>query len=138
MNKKKRIILLVVIIVVVILVVVIWYSSSTQWTRDFDIKYVEYVRNGSLTDSSDYSYYLYEITNTTHRTLKDVSVVISVDNIYGEFKYEDSVKYSIKPGETVEYKIYNKDYETEANDRGIKLGLLSVSSVDIVEIKYSS
>ena len=128
-NKKWLLIPLLLIIVAII-----WYVSSTQWTRDFDIKYVDFVSKGSLTESSDYSYYLYEITNTTHRTLKDVSVVILVDNYYGDFKYEDLVEYSIKPGETVEYKLYAKDYKAEANARGVDLFLCSV---EIVKIKYS-
>ena len=121
----------------VILIVAVWYVSSTQWTRDFDVQYVDYVSKGSLTESSDYSYYLYEITNNTNRTLKDVSVIISVDIIGGDFKYEDFVSGSIKPGETVEYRLYTKDYKKAAEEQGIELGFLSVSSVDIVEIKYS-
>ena len=130
-NKKWLIVPLLVIIVAVI-----WYVSATQWTRDLDLRYVDYV-SGGLTASSDNSYYLYEITNNTHRTLKDVSVVIKVDTRYGDFKYEDSVSFRIKPGETVEYKLYGRDYKNEAIDRDIELGFLSISSVDIVKIKYS-
>ena len=133
MKKKTWLI----IPLLVIIVVAVWHYFSTQWTRDFDIKYVDFVSKGSLTESSDYSYYLYEITNNTNRTLKDVSVVISVDIIGGDFKYEDFVSGSIKPGETIEYRLYIKDYKKEAEERGIELGFLSMSSADIVEIKYS-
>lgn len=122
---------------VVVVVAVVWYVSSTQWTRDFDIRYVDYVSESEKGNLSGSSYYLYEITNNTNRTLKDVSVVILVDKIGEEFEYEDSVSYRIKPGETVEYKLFSKDYEKVAEERGITLGFLSVSSVDIVKIKYS-
>ena len=121
----------------VITVAVIWYVSSTQWTRDFDLRYVGYVSESERGNHSGSSYHLYEITNNTDRTLKDVSVVILVDGIVEDFEYEDSVSYRIKPGETVEYKLYAKDYKKVAEERGIKLGFLSVSSVDIVKIKYS-
>ena len=130
--KKKRWLL---IPLLLIIVAIIWYVSSTQWTRDFDIKYVDFVSKGSLTESSDYSYYLYEITNTTHRTLKDVSVVILVEDVLGDWKYEDHVESRIKPGETVEYKIFIKDYKEAAEKQGETI--CWVSSVEIVKIKYS-
>ena len=127
MKKKKWLL----IPLLVIVAAVIWYVSSTQWTRDFDLKYVDYVsdwENGN-------SYRIYEITNNTHRTLKDVSVVIEVEYYNGEFKYEDSVAYSIHPGETVEYKLYAKDYKKAAEEQG-KL-LIFGGSAEIVKIKYS-
>jgi hypothetical protein len=131
---KKKIWLLVPLMVII--VAVLWYVSSTQWTRDFDLRYVEYVSKGSLTESSDYSYYLYEITNNTHHTLKDVSVVILVEDILpGDWKYEDSVASRIKPGETVEYKLFNKDYKEAAEELGEQAYM--VTSVEIVKIKYS-
>lgn len=136
MNKKWFLIPLAVMLIVMVLVVV-WYVSSTQWTRDFDLRYVDYVSESERGNLSGSSYYLYEITNNTNRTLKDVSVVILVDGIVEDFEYEDSVSYRIKPGETVEYRLYAKDYEKVAEERGIELGFLSVSSVDIVKIKYS-
>lgn len=120
---------------VVVVVAVIWYISSTQWTRDFDLRYVEFVSIGNRTGGTDYSHYLYEITNNTNRTLKDVSVVIFVDDVGKDFEYEDFVTYSIKPGETIEYKLYTKDYQKAAEEQGEILAW--VSSVDIVKIKYS-
>ena len=75
---KKKILLLIPLLIII--VAVIWYVSSTQWTRDFDLKYVDLV-NVWETDSGD-SYYIYEITNNTHRTLKDVSVVTSYFLLY--------------------------------------------------------
>ena len=119
----------------VVLVATIWYVSSTQWTRDFDIQYVDYVSSWETGNHSGDSYYLYEITNNTNRTLKDVSVVILVEDLMDEFEYEDQVAYSIHPGETIEYKLYSKDYKKAAEEQGEIL--VSVTSVEIVEIKYS-
>ena len=130
--SKKKICLIV--LAIVIIVAAYWYYSSTQWERDFEIRYVDYV---SDKNNKDYNYYLYEITNKTNHTLTDVYAVISVETIYGDFEYEDSVSHRIKPGETVEYKLYNKDYNREAENRGMELGAFSVYSVDIVKIKYS-
>lgn len=127
---KKKLWIIIPLLVVVIIVAAYWYNSSTQWERDFEIRYVDYVSDGNN------SYYLYEITNKTNHTLKDVDAVIYVETMYGDFEYEDSVSYRVKPGETVEYKLYNKDYKREAEKRGMELGAFSVYSVDIVKIKY--
>ena len=127
-NKKWLIILLLISIVVVI-----WYVSSTQWTRDFDIKYVGNVNVWETDDGSSYT--IYEITNNTHRTLKDVSVVISVKYYNGKYKYEDSVAYSIHPGETVEYILSDDDYKKAAEEQGIFL--IYGGTPEIVKIKYS-
>ena len=125
-NKKWLLIPLLVAIVAVI-----WYVSSTQWTRDFDLKYVDYVSDWETGNS----YRIYEITNNTHRTLKDVSVVIEVEYYNGEFKYEDSAASRIRPGETVEYVLYDKDYEEAAEEQG--KFLIYGGTPEIVEIKYS-
>lgn len=115
------------------IVAVIWYVSSTQWTRDFDIRYVDNVNAWETDDGGSYS--IYEITNNTNRTLKDVSVVISVEYYNGKFKYEDKVAYSIHPGETVEYKLSDKDYEEAAEEQG--KFLIYGGTPEIVKIKYS-
>lgn len=128
--KKKMWILIPLLIVII---AVIWYVSSTQWTRDFDLKYVDYV-NVWETDNGD-SYRIYEITNNTHRTLKNVTVVIEVEYYNGKFKYEDSVMYSIHPGETVEYRLYSNDYEEAAEEQGKHL--VFGGTPEIVKIKYS-
>ena len=131
---KKKIWLLIPLLAAI--VAVIWYISPTQWTRDFDLKYVEYVNKGGLTESSDYSYYLYEITNTTNRTLKDISVVISIDNPgSSDWTYEDSVAHRIRPGETVEYKLFVTDYKKAAEE--LNEPIIGFIEVDIVKIKYS-
>ena len=132
MKKKVWIIIL----LLVVIVAAYWYYSSTQWERDFDIRYVEYVRDGALFESSDYSYYLYEITNKTNRVLTDVYAVIEVTDYTEEsFEYDDLIERSIRPGETVEYKIYTKDYKKAAEKQGEDLGM--IISVDIVKIEYS-
>lgn len=128
---KKKIWIL--IPLMVIIVGVVWYVSSTQWTRDFDLKYVDNV-NVWETDDGD-SYSIYEITNNTHRTLEDVSIVISVEYYNGEFKYEDKVAHSIHPGETIEYRLCKKDYEKAAEEQG--KFLIYGGSPEIVRIKYS-
>lgn len=128
---KKKILLLIPLLVAI--VVVIWYASSTQWTRDFDLKYVDHV-NVWETDNED-SYYIYEITNNTHRTLRNVSVVIEVEYYNGKFKYEDSVISIIHPGETVEYRLYSEDYKEAAEEQG--KFLIYGGTPEIVKIKYS-
>ena len=130
--KKKY---LFVIPLLIVAVAVIWYVSSTQWTRDFDLKYVDYVSSWETGNHSGKSYELYEITNTTEHTLKEVYVVISVDAYSDSFEYEDYVAYSIRPGETVEYRLYSGDYEEAAEEQG-KTPII-IHSVDIVKIKYS-
>ena len=127
-NKKWLLIPLLAIIVAVV-----WYVSSTQWTRDFDLKYVDNV-NVWETDKWD-SYSIYEIRNNTSRTLKDVSVVISVEYYNGKFKYEDSVISIIHPGEIVEYVLYDEDYEKAAEEQGKYL--IYGGTPEIVKIKYS-
>ena len=127
---KKKIWLIIPLVVIV--VAVIWYIFSTQWTRDFDLKYVDYVSDWETGNS----YSIYEITNNTHHTLKDVTVVIKVEDILpGDCKYEDKVSSSIKAGETVEYKLYSKDCEKAAEELGEQASF--VTSLEIVKIKYS-
>lgn len=126
---KKKMWLL--IPLVVILIAVIWYISSTQWTRDFDLKYVEYVSDWETGNS----YRIYEITNNTNHTLEDVSVIIEVEYYNGKFKYEDKVAGRIHPGETVEYVLYDKDYEKAAEKQGKYL--IYGGTPEIVKIKYS-
>ena len=67
--------------------------------------------------------------------MKDVSVVISVEDFFVDFKYEDTVADRIRPGETVEYRLYDTDPEKAAEDRGEQLAW--GTSVEIVKIKYS-
>ena len=128
MKKKKWLL----VPLLAIIVAAVWYVSSTQWTRDFDLKYVDYVSDRETGNS----YHIYEITNNTHRTLKDVTVVIEVEDILpGDWKYEDKVASSIRPGETVEYKLYSKDCEKAAEELGEQASF--VTSLEIVKIKYS-
>ena len=127
--KKK---MFIVVPVLVVIVAVVWYVSSTQWTRDFDLKCVDYVSDWETGNS----YRIYEITNNSHRTLKDVSVIIEVEDILpGNWKYEDEVASSIRAGETVEYKLYSKDCEKAAEELGEQAAF--VTSLEIVKIKYS-
>ena len=131
---KKKILLLVPVLVVI--VAVIWYVSSTQWTRDFDIKYVDYVGESEKGNYSGSSYEIYEITNNTERTLKDVRVVISIEDLILEkhWEYEDTVASSIKAGETVTYKLYRKDCEKALAELGEDPLYFNE---EIVKIKYS-
>ena len=126
---KKKIWILIPLLVII--VAVVWYVSSTQWTRDFDLRYVEYVSDWETGNS----YRIYEITNNTNRTLKNVRVVISVEYYNGEFKYEDIVDSRIRPGETVEYKLYSEDYKKAAEEQGKHL--IYGGTPEIVKIKYS-
>ena len=134
LNTNKKLLF---ISLLVILVLVIWYASSTQWTRDFDLKYVDYVSSWETGNNSGDSYCVYEITNNTHRTLKDVSVVILVEDdiLETSCKYVDEVASSIRPGETVEYRLYDEDVEEAVEELGEHVAF--VSSSEIVKIKYS-
>lgn len=130
--SKKKICLIV--LAIVIIVAAYWYYSSTQWERDFEIRYVDYVGESAKGNHSGSSYYLYEITNTTSRTVTDVYAVIEVTGLMEKsFEYDDLVEHRIRPGETVEYRIYTKDYKETADKRGFSW----ITSVDIVKIKYS-
>lgn len=131
---KKKIWLLIPLLLII--VAVIWYVSSTQWTRDFDIKYVGYVADTDKGNYSGSSYEIYEITNNTKRTLKNVYVVILIeDSIFEEeWRYEDWVASSIRPGETVVYKLYEKDCKKALEELGEDP--LYFDS-EIVKIKYS-
>ena len=129
---KKKILLLLPLLVSI--VVVIWYGSATQWTRDFDLKYVDYA-NVWETDNGD-SYEIYEITNNTERTLKNVYVVILIEDVIleREWKIEDKVASSIKPGETVVYELHRKNCKKALE----KLGADPLYfNEEIVKIKYS-
>ena len=126
---KKKIWLFIPLLIAI--VVVVWYGLSTQWTRDFDLKYVDHVSDWKTGNS----YYIYEITNNTHRTLKDVTVVILVEDLLpGDWKYEDKVASSIKAGETVEYRLYDEDVEKAAEELGEQA---VYANTEIVKIKYS-
>lgn len=126
---KKKIWLLIPLLVII--VAVVWYVSSTQWTRDFDLEYVDYVSDWETGNS----YYIYEITNNTHRTLKDVTVVILVEDLIpGDWKYEDKVASNIRPGETVEYRLYDEDVEKAAEELGRQA---AYPTAEIVKIEYS-
>lgn len=128
---KKKILLLIPLLVAI--VVVIWYAAATQWTKDFDLKYVDNV-NAWETDNGD-SYSVYEITNNTSRTFKNVWVVISVEYYNGKFKYEDKVVSIIHPGETVEYELHSDDYKRAAEEQDVFL--IYGGTPEIVKIKYS-
>ena len=130
---KKKILLILPLLLAI--VVVIWYASATQWTRDFDLKYVDYVSIWETGNNSGDSYSIYEITNNTHRTFRNVSVVIEVEYFNGKFKYEDSVISIIHPGETVEYRLYSEDYKEAAEEQGKYL--IYGGTPEIVKIKYS-
>ena len=131
---KKKMWLLIPVLVVI--VAVIWYVSSTQWTRDFDLRYVDYVDESEKGNYSGSSYSIYEITNNTNRTLKNVSVVILIEDdiLEREWKFDDKAASSIRPGETVVYKLYRKDCEKFLEELG-KDPLFY--NVEIVKIKYS-
>ena len=130
---KKKILLFLPLLVAI--VVVIWYASATQWTRDFDLNYVDHVSIWETGNNSGDSYSIYEITNNTHRTFRNVSVVIEVEYFNGKFKYEDSVISIIHPGETVEYRLYSEDYKEAAEEQGKYL--IYGGTPEIIRIKYS-
>lgn len=131
--KKK---LWFIIPLLVIIVAVIWYVSSTQWERDFDLKYVDYVGESEKGNYSGSEYSIYEITNNTNSTLKNVSVVILIEDVVleKEWTFDDKVTSSIKPGETVVYKLYQKDCKKFLEELG-KDPLFY--NVEIVKIKCS-
>jgi len=128
--KKKLIIIGSIVLVVLITSGVVW-QKSTSWERNFSIKYVERVEK---TGTVNTDYYLYEITNKTNKTFKNVDAILKVDNaVFKDFTFNDEIESTIHPGETVEYKIYWDTIEKKAKEKNI---YLSMASVEISNIKY--
>lgn len=128
--KSKKGIILSAVLVLVVIAGVIWYQN-TAWERDLTVKYVDVVfKEGSY--STDY--YLYEITNNTARTLRNVYAEIEVFNA-GNWKwtFDSLISTNLKVGETATYKLYWSAVQKSAEDRGSEL---IFASVDIKRIKY--
>lgn len=129
-HKKLLTISAAVFVVVAVIAAVVW-SNATAWERDLTVKYVDYV---SAKYDGDSAYYLYEITNNTNRTLRNVYAEIEVFS-GGNWKwtFDDMIDGTIRVGETREYKLFWNDVQKSADERGDKL---IMATVDIKRIKY--
>lgn len=130
-SKKKLIIILVAIFVIIAVVIGIIALNLTAWERNFKIKYIGYEKSSALF-SSESGIYKYTITNETSKTYRNVKAVIYVENVYGNFSFEDSVG-TIRQHEEKEYKLHWSSVQKAAKEKGIELFL---ANVDIKRLKW--
>lgn len=137
----KRVFLLVVAFCMLFLVA----CGGPKWDEIFQVQIIdENVVFGQYLDGTidnyeaENDYDIYEITNTTSNTYRDVTVVVTVHNssLTGkdyDFSYESYIG-TMKPGETVEYRLLMSD----VYDAGLESGKeLSFPDKAISEIKFA-
>lgn len=133
-------------LVVVLIAVILLVGCAPSWEDVFEIRIIKQnvVFDGYLNGEyenylEEYDYDLYEITNTTSKTLHDVYVVIFVNNgdvissDYKDFEYKDYIG-SILPGETIEYKLTNSDIQEAAKEHNTGLKFIS-TEIKRIEFK---
>lgn len=137
----KRVVLLVVAFCMLFLVA----CGGPKWDEIFQLQVVEesvlldQYLNGEIDNYElEYDYDIYEITNTTSKTYRDVTVVVTIHNspLVGkdyDFSYESYIG-TIKPGETVEYRLLMSDVYEAEEESGKEL---SFADIEISEIKFS-
>lgn len=110
---KKAVIVLLCIAIIAVAVAV---YRNNRWKFELDVKYVGY------TDGY-YPYYEYEITNNTNRTLKNVTVVIKIEDTIRGYKNE-TIEYTLgifgtlKVGETETFKLHENVLNKDVDDLG--------------------
>lgn len=112
------------------ILVTLYYNN--RWKLWMDVRYV-----GSYGNGKD-RYYEYEITNTTKRTLKEVTVTFKVDNAgYGfkDFTFDDTINVfgTMKAGETAVVDVSWNRVKAEAAEHGTELLMVDV---EIEKITY--
>ena len=128
-KKKLWAVLLWLVTLSAIIGVVVWHQS-TAWERDLTIQYIDFE---NVFD--DNSCKVYEITNNTSHTLKDVAVVIRIENgvlPVKKWNIEDSIL-DLEPGETYTYRLYSSMIEKAVEERGEEM---LAAQYDIVKINY--
>lgn len=117
-TKHKKLILVItgILLMSFIIGAVVW-RQSTAWQRDFTLKYI-----GHESPSYGSSYKLYEITNNTSRTIKDIRVIIQITNGFPNKKWEiEKTIHAIGPRETIEYEVLWAYIKESANEKDIEL-----------------
>jgi DNA-directed RNA polymerase subunit RPC12/RpoP len=91
---------------------------KNRWKSVIDFTYIEYVSGSELFD--DNGYQLYEVTNTSNKTLKNVHVRIKVVDFFDKtYEFSDYVALRLRPGETEEYKLSKRDVLNAAEEQSI-------------------
>lgn len=107
---KKAVIVLLCIAIIAVAVAV---YRNNRWKFELDVKYVGYI-------DGYYPYYEYEITNNTNRTLKNVTVVIKIEDPIEIFK-DETLDYSLgtlRVGETETFKLHENVLNKDVDDLG--------------------
>ena len=106
---------------VLIIIACILCGCGSNWEKDLKLTYLEHVYREDK--DSMFRYDAYEVTNLTNKTLENV--VATVSAYEGKVKFQKTIAYSLKPGETQEFHIFFKD----AMDAMEKTGQEPVDSI---------
>lgn len=128
-KHKNAVIIAFCVLFVVSIFFVYNYWKENRWRTFFEISYIDYFPGDKVHPYT--TYYLYEIRNLTNETFDNLYATVYITQpmktLYQEFEFNDYVAISIRPGETVEYRIYWADVKKEAEKRGIELYMSDAS-----------
>lgn len=130
-SKKTVIIALLLIFALIGIIVGVILYNDTAWQRNFKITYIgcEYDLH-----SEEYGTYYYTLENLTQKTFKNVKAVIHVNNVFGDFSFEDSIG-TIRQHELVEYDLRWSAVQNAAEKHNIKK--IFASDVEIERLIWS-
>ena len=74
-------------------------GCGSNWEKDLKLTYIEHVYK----EDAQFRYDAYSVTNLTNKTLKNV--VATVSAYEGNVKFQKTLAYELKPGETKEVHI---------------------------------
>lgn len=116
-------------IAVVLVIVTVVVVSSNAWKSVVSVKYVGYV-----SETINGGEYVYEVTNESEKTRKNVRAIVRVEALFDTVEFEDYVDSSLYVGETVEFTINRAEIEEafekeNANSDWIK-------TVEVVKIMW--
>lgn len=78
-------------------------GCGSNWEKDLKLTFIERVYK----EDAMFRYDAYSVTNLTNKTLKNV--VATVSAYEGNVKFQKTLAYELKPGETKEVHIFFKD-----------------------------
>ena len=127
LNTWHKAILAAIAVVFVIVTVVV--VSNNAWKSVVSVKYVGYV-----SETINGGEYVYEVTNESEKTRKNVRAIVRVEALFDTIEFEDYVDSSLYVGETVEFTINRTEIEEafekeNANSDWIK-------TVEVVKITW--
>ena len=117
------------VIAVVLIIVTVIVVNNNAWKSAVSVKYVRY-EHEKVEDGWDYEY-VYEITNESKKTLKNVRAVIRVEAFFDTVEFKKHVD-SLYIGETVEFTIDRKEIEDAFEKENANSDW--ISTVEIVKI----